>query len=69
MYLTNTCDQVRAYYRRDRRWLLLTVSAAVLTEEMRHIARTAENYIFSSKIRTHARIDRAPVQGYYEYMH
>jgi hypothetical protein len=44
----------------------MTVTDAVLTEGMRYLARSAENYIFISRKRTHTRISRARMQGYYD---
>ena len=46
----------------------MTVSAAVETENMRYLTRSAKNYIFFSRTRTHTRIARARMQGYYEYV-
>ena len=68
MYLTDTCDQLRSYYWSGRRGVITRVSATVVTEGMQYLTRSAKNYIFIVRTRTHTRITRVHMQGYYEYV-
>jgi len=46
----------------------MTVTAAVVTEGMHYLSRSAKNDILIARTRKPTRITRVHMQGYYEYV-